>query len=111
MEIAIARAFVQEAERRGSRVFIVMMPNVASFRARARFGAPDYSPFVAAMAATGVDIFDPMPALAEALRGQSYDKLYEKEGHFGIAGGSLLVNVVRAELMRRHLIASSDKTK
>jgi hypothetical protein len=113
--IAIARAFVQEAERRGARVFVVMMPGAGSFRSRERLGAPDYSPFVAAMAAKGLSVFDPLPPLAAALGGQSPCKLYAQEaackGHFGVAGGSLLAEVVAAELRRRNLLRSDDKPK
>ena len=115
LTIAISRAFVKEAEGRGARVFIVMMPSAGSFRTWERFGATDYSPFVAAMAANGIDVFDPLPALAKAVGRNNFCKLYAPKsschGHFGIAGGSLLSQVVEVELLRRNLISSGKDPK
>lgn len=117
LSIAIARAFVQEVERRGARAFIVMMPGAGSFRSHERHGASDYSPFVAAMEANGLSVFDPIPALLAALGGRSYCTLYVREstchgqagmaaGHYGVEGGSLVAEVVAAELRRRNLVTS-----
>jgi hypothetical protein len=108
LTIAIAKAFIQEAERRGARTFIVMMPSAGSFRSWDRFGAADYAPFVKAMNADGLDVFDPFPALLSALAGQNYCSLYAQEtscqGHFGLVGSALLAEVVASELRSRHLV-------
>jgi hypothetical protein len=113
LTIAIAKAFIREAESRGARAFVVMMPSAGSFRSLHRFGAADYAPFVKAMNADGVDIFDPLPALLSALGGQNYCNLYAQQaacqGHFGVAGSALLAEVVANELRSRHLVPTSDK--
>ncbi len=98
LTVAIVAAFVREAEQRGKRVFIVTLPGAGSFRARARFGGPDYAPFVKAMAAKGMDVFDPASPLLAALKGRSYCELFTQQaacqGHYGVAGGALLAEVV-----------------
>jgi hypothetical protein len=113
LTIAIAKAFIQEAERRGSRAFVVMMPSAGSFRSLKRFGASDYAPFVKAMNADGLDVFDPLPAISSALGGQNYCNLYAQQascqGHFGVAGSALLAEVVAGELRNRHLVATTNK--
>jgi hypothetical protein len=117
LTIAIAQAFIQEAERRDARAFIVMMPGAGDFRSHQRLGASEYFPFVAAMEANGLSVFDPIPALIAALGGRSYCMLYVREsvcqgnagmaaGHYSVAGGSLLAEVVAAELRRRNLLTS-----
>jgi hypothetical protein len=42
---AIVEAFANEAEHRGKRALVVMLPGASSFRARAKFGEPEYAPF------------------------------------------------------------------
>ena len=110
---AIAEAFVREAERRGKRALVVMLPDAGSFRVRAELGRPEYAPLLAALAAKHVDVFDPAPALIAALGARSfgarsYCTLYAKpascNGHFGIAGGGIVADVVMVELRRRGLI-------
>ena len=105
---AIVEAFVREAERRGKRALVVMLPGASSFRARAKFGEPEYAPLLTALAARNIDVFDPGPALLAALGPRSYCDLYSApadcEGHFGIAGSGLVADVVKAELRRRGLI-------
>ena len=52
-------------------------------------------------------MFDPAPALINALKGQSYCTIYVDPtcgGHFSIHGGAVVAQVVAAELNRRHLI-------
>ena len=63
---AIAEAFVREAERRGKRALVVMLPGASSFRSRAKFGEPEYAPLLTALAARHVDVFDPSAALLAA---------------------------------------------
>lgn len=115
LTIAIARSFVQEAERRGSRVLIIMMPSAGSFRSLERFGTSDYSPFVTAMTAVGLNVFDPLPALVKALEGQSYCKLFAQEttcqGHYGIAGGSILARIVAEKLEDSDAFRSIESPK
>lgn len=106
--VGIADAFVREAEQRSKRAFIVMLPGAGSFRKEGLSGEPDYSPFVKAMAANGIDVFDPITALTVELGGRSYCELYVEpvacKGHFGTAGSALVAKVVAEELRRRHLI-------
>lgn len=108
LTVAIVAAFMRDAEQRGKQVFIVMLPGAGSFRVQARFGKTDYAPFVNAMAAKGLDVFDPAPGLLATLKGRSYCILYVQEaacqGHFGVAGSILLADVVANELKRRKLI-------
>lgn len=105
---AIAVAFVQEAERRGKRALVVMLPDASSFRVRAELGHSEYAPLVAALAARHVEVFDPAPALLAALGTRSYCTLYSQaascNGHFGVAGGGIVADVVLTELRRRGLV-------
>jgi hypothetical protein len=107
LTIAIVQAFVQEAERKGKRVFVMMLPGAGSFRVMQRTGKTDYAPFVDAAAAKGLSVFDPAPALITALKGQSYCTIYVSSscaGHFSIHGGALVAQVVATELNRRNLV-------
>jgi len=79
------------------------MPSEGSFRTHEKFGESDYAPFVAAAAAAGIDVFDPMRDLSAALRGQNYYTIYGGGGHFSVLGGALVAQVVGAELKRRRL--------
>jgi hypothetical protein len=102
---AITVAFAREAERRGKRALVVMLPDASSFRARAKLGKPVYAPLLAALAAKHVAVFDPIPALLSALGSRSYCMLFAQpancNGHFGVAGGGILADVMMAELRRR----------
>ena len=106
---AIGEGFAREAERRGKRALVVILPGASSFRARAAFGTPEYAPLVAALTARRVEVFDPAAALLVALGQRSYCDLYsqpvECNGHFGSAGSIVVAQVVAAELRRRGLIA------
>ena len=86
----------------------MVLPGASSFRARAKFGEPEYAPLLAALAARQIEVFDPGPALLAALGQRSYCELYAAQadctGHFGIAGSGLVADVVMAELGRRGLI-------
>lgn len=108
LTVAIAQAFAHDAAQRGKRPLILMLPGASSFRARAKFGAFEYSPLVAALAARNVDVFDPGPAMLAELGERSYCTLYARpdtcEGHFGVSGSAVVADVVAAELARRHLI-------
>jgi hypothetical protein len=105
---AIVEAFVREAEHRGKRALIVVLPGASSFRARAEFGQPEYAPLIAALAAKNIDVFDPSPALLTALGQRSYCELYtapaDCEGHFGIEGSRIVADVIMAELRQRELV-------
>ena len=104
---AIAEAFVREAERRGRRALVIMLPGASSLRAHATFGAFEYAPLVAMLTARGVDVFDPGPGLLAATAGRDYCALYAAPatcaGHFGLAGSTLMAELVAAELRRRAL--------
>jgi hypothetical protein len=105
---AIVEAFVREAEHRGKRALIVMLPGASSFRARAKFGQPEYAPLIDALAAKNIDVFDPSPALLTALGQRSYCELYtapiDCEGHLGIEGSRIVADVVKVELRQRGLV-------
>ncbi len=107
LTVAIAEAFVRDAERRGKRTLVVMLPGASSFRARAKYGAPEYQPLLTALAARHVAVFDPAAALLAALGSRSYCTLYVQpakcNGHFGVAGGAFVADVVMSELRRRGL--------
>jgi hypothetical protein len=106
---AIGEAFAREADRRGKRTLVVILPGASSFRTRAALGIPEYAPLIDALAARGVEVFDPAPALLAALEQRSYCDLYsnpvECKGHFGSAGSTIVAQVVASELRRRGLIA------
>ena len=105
---AIVEAFVREAEHRGKRALIVVLPGASSFRAEAKFGQPEHAPLIAALAAKNIDVFDPSPALLTALGQRSYCELYtapiDCEGHFGIEGSRIVADVIMAELRQRGLV-------
>jgi hypothetical protein len=107
LTVAIVEFFIREAERRGKRVVVIMLPSADSFRMHARNNEADYAPFVAAMQAAGIDVFDPIPKLLAALSldKRAYCDLYVAscKGHFGVAGGAIVAKVVAAELDRRGL--------
>jgi hypothetical protein len=104
---AIAEAFARDAERRGKRALVLMLPGASSFRARAKFGRPEYQPLLNALAARHIDVFDPAPALLAALGQRSYCDLYifpaRCDGHFGVFGNRIVADVMAAELRRRGL--------
>jgi hypothetical protein len=105
---AMVEAFAQEAERRGKRLLVVMLPGASSFRVRAKFGEPEYAPLLAALAARQIQVFDLGPALLSALEQNSYCALYtapaDCAGHFGAAGSGVVADAVIAELRRRGLV-------
>jgi hypothetical protein len=105
---AIAEAFVREAERRGKRALVVMLPGASSFRARAKFGEPEYAPLLTALAARQVDVFDPSAALLAATGQRSYCDLFvlpaDCTGHFGVFGSRLVADVMLTELRQRGLV-------
>ncbi len=108
LTVAIAEAFVRDAEHRGKRALVVMLPGASSFRARAKDGKPEYQPLLTALAARQVAVFDPAPALLTALGQRSYCALYTDPphcaGHFGVSGSGLVADVMLAELRRRELV-------
>src|SRR5262249_31542940 len=57
LTVAIAEAFARTAEQRGERALVVMLPGASSFRARARFGEPEYLPLLTALAARHIEAF------------------------------------------------------
>jgi hypothetical protein len=105
---AIAEAFAREAERRGKKALVVMLPGAPSFRVRAKYGNFEYVPLLDVLTAAGVGVFDPGPALLTALGDRSYCALYAQsdncDGHYGIFGSTIVADVVAAELRRRNLL-------
>src|SRR5262249_40550435 len=98
---AISEAFAREAERRGKRALVVMLPGASSFRGRTAFGKFEYASLVAALASRRVEVFDPGTALLAALGQRSFCDLYTEpakcEGHFGSVGSLVVAQVVAAE--------------
>jgi hypothetical protein len=105
---AIAEAFAREAERRGKHPVVVMLPGASSFRGHAKYGGFEYASLTATLAAAGVEVFDPGPALLAKLGDRSYCTLYVQpescDGHYGIFGSSIVADVIAAELGRRNLV-------
>jgi hypothetical protein len=105
---AIAEAFVREAERRGKRALVVMLPGASSFRARAKFGEPEYTSLLNVLTSRHVDVFDPGTALLAALGQRSYCELYvmpaDCSGHYGVFGSGLVADVMSTELRRRGVV-------
>jgi hypothetical protein len=106
LTIAIVEAFAREARARGQHPLVIMLPGAGSFRAQAKFGAFEYQPLVDAMAARGVEVFDTGPALVATLGPRSFCALYldDCSGHYGVAGGAVVAEVVAAELRRRGFV-------
>jgi hypothetical protein len=105
---AVAEGFAREARQRGKQALVVMLPGASSFRAHAKYGHFEYASLTAMLAAAGVDVFDPGPALLATLGDRSYCELYVQpdrcEGHYGVFGSTIVADVVDAELRRRSLV-------
>jgi hypothetical protein len=105
---AIAQAFAHEAARRGKRALVVMLPGASSFRGQAKYGSFEYAPLVDRLADAGVPVFDAGPALLEKVGQTGYCALYlhpeSCDGHYGVAGSTIVAEVVDAELRRRALV-------
>ena len=102
---AIVEAFAREVRERGKHPLVVMLPGASDFRAQVKFGAFQYRPLVEAMTTRKVEVFDAGPALRAALGARSPCELYVQpadcSGHYGVAGGAIVAQVVAAELRRR----------
>jgi hypothetical protein len=83
---AMVEAFANEAEHRGKRLLVVMLPSAkSSFRQLgAKIGGRTMPPSCRALAARQIEVFDPEPALLAALRQRSLCELYAANcaGHF-----------------------------
>lgn len=105
--IALVEAFVRDAELRGKRALVVIVPGASSFRARAAYGAFEYAPLIAALTARKIDVLDIGAALVARSVG-NYCELYvdpsDCAGHLGIAGSKTVAEVAAAELRRRGLV-------
>lgn len=108
LTVALAEAFAREAERRGKRPLVLILPNARSFRAQARYGAFEYALLPAALSSKHIDVIDTGTALLAALGGRSYCMLFAApdtcSGHYGRDGGGLVATVVRDALIGRGLI-------
>jgi hypothetical protein len=107
LTVAIVEAFARTAEQRGESVLVVMLPGESSFRARAKFGEPEYLPLLTALAARHIEVFDTGPALLTALGPRSSCDLYVHpacDGHYGVFGSGVVADVVMQELRRRGLV-------
>jgi hypothetical protein len=105
LTVAIAEAFARLAEHRGKKALVVIVPGPGSFRTRATYGTFEYAPLIAALTERQIDVLDVGAALIVHGMG-NYCELYarypgECGGHFGIAGGKIVAEVVAAELRRR----------
>lgn len=108
LTVALAEAFAREADRRGKRPLVIILPSASSFRGQARYGAFEYAPLQAALSAKRIDVIDTGSALLVALNGRSYCMLFAApqtcSGHYGRDGGGLVATVVRDALVERGLI-------
>ena len=87
--------------------FNIILPGPGSFRGRAAYGAFEYAPLIEALSARKIDVLDVGAAMM--VRGVgNYCELYanpaECSGHFGIAGGAIVAEIVAAELRQRGLV-------
>jgi hypothetical protein len=105
---AIAEAFAREAERRGAKALVVMLPGASSFRGQAKYGSFEYAPLVDRLTGAGIAVFDPGAALLAKVGSAGYCALYihpeSCEGHYGAGGSMIVAEVVAAELRRRALV-------
>jgi hypothetical protein len=113
LTVALGEAFAHEAQRRNKRAVVVILPSASTFRARARFGAFEYAPLVAALAARDIDVIDGGTLLLAALAGRDYCMLYAQpricRGHFGREGGAVVAAAMRDELIRRGLVRATPQ--
>jgi hypothetical protein len=115
---AICQAFAELAKARGERPLIIMLPLSESFREQANYGKFEYAPFVTALQARGIEVFDPGAAMVKGLAGRSACEFYTHPhpelawlsspvqcgGHYSIAGNTTMAELVATELRRRHFI-------
>jgi hypothetical protein len=128
---AICEAFVDLARSRGQRTLIVMLPLASSFGEKANYGEFEYAPLVAALAAKGIEVFDPGAAMLGDLGGRTYCEFYARPpisqqsspidvrhyatvvkswlrlrcgGHYSKFGNTTMSKLVAAEVRRRDLL-------
>jgi hypothetical protein len=105
LTIALAEAFAQEAERRGKRALIIVLPSASSFRGQAVYGEFEYTALLNGLANKHIEVLDLGAALLDALGRRSYCTLYSDasgcKGHYGRDGGGLVAEVVGRELEGR----------
>jgi hypothetical protein len=120
---AICEGFVRLATARGKRALIVMLPLSHSFREQAHHGAFEYAPLVAALRARNIEVFDPGPAMLDALAGRSPCEFYSHPrpemswltspvpcgGHYSSAGNAILAQLVAAELKDRNMVEKEGR--
>jgi hypothetical protein len=105
---AIAKAFASEAERRGKKPLVIMLPGASSFRGKAKYGSFEYVALVDRLAGAGIPVFDAGPALLHKVGSNGYCSLYVHpescDGHYGVAGSEIVAEVVAVELRQRALV-------
>src|SRR5262249_33939659 len=108
LSAAIAEAFAREAERRGAKALVIMLPGASSFRGHAKYGSFEYAPLVDRLTGAGIAVFDPGAALLAKVGSTGYCALYRHPdscaGHYGAAGSAVVAEVVADELRRRALV-------
>jgi hypothetical protein len=108
LTVALAEAFAREADRRGQRPLVIILPSASSFRGQARYGVFEYGPLLAALSAKRIDVIDTGTALLTALGGRSYCMLFAAPDtcslHYGRDGGGLVATAVHDALAARGLI-------
>jgi hypothetical protein len=117
--IAISRAFAELASARGKRVLIVILPVAGSFRERGNYGKFEYTPFVDALRASNIPVFDSGPGIIANLDGHPICDLFTHRhvglpwawlaspapcgGHYSSLAHAILAQLAYTELGRQHL--------
>lgn len=105
---AIARAFRDEAVKRGATPVAVLIPLVDDLRAQRRTGVMPYHGLAEALDRAGITTLDAGPRLAEALAGRDPCALYTRctLGHFNEEGYRLMGEITQRFLVERGMLAA-----
>lgn len=108
LTLAIVDAFDALAKQRGQRLLVVMLPGASSLRQKLASGAFDYEALQEQIASRGVAVFDLGRALLAERAGRPYCDFYTEQavcdGHYSVAGGVVISQIVADELRQRQLV-------
>jgi hypothetical protein len=106
--VAICEAFVQHGDSWGTRVLIIPLPVAASFYQQSAYGKFEYAPFVMALRAKGLEVFDPGPEMLGSLGGRYYCDFFTQprscSGHYSVLANTTLAQLIDQELRERGFI-------
>ena len=102
IQMALLRAFAQEARTGGALPLVVFFPDKSSLtRARRGLRSP-FSPLMADVAAAGIDHVDLTPAFMAAAGGGGMGHLFMPGGHYSPAGNRVVAASLGRDLVARH---------